>query len=107
MQNAANQDSLALSNSPIDGLGSIVSEMISLIEHVQSGIGAIEVQIAREQQCSNRDNAANVIVLDDITPRYAKARYARASAALNACRASLSTALNILADKRSSRRVTC
>jgi len=103
MQNAANQDGLASSDSPIDGLGSIVSEMISLIEHVQSGIAAIEAEIVREQQCSNRDDAANVIVLDDLTPRYA-----RASAALNACRASLSTALNVLADKGSSRRrVVC
>jgi hypothetical protein len=102
MQNAANQDGLASSNSPIDGLGSIVSEMISLIEHVQSGIGAIEVQIAREQQCSNRDDAANVIVLDDVTPRYAKA-----SAALNECRTSLCTALNVLADKGSARRAIC
>jgi hypothetical protein len=102
MQDAANQDGLAPSNSPIDGLGSIVSEMISLIEHVQSGIAAIEAQIAREQQCSNPDDAANVIVLDDVTPRYA-----RASAALNACRAGLSTALNVLADKGSSRRVVC
>jgi hypothetical protein len=102
MQDAANQDGLAPSNSPIDGLGSIVSEMISLIEHVQSGIAAIEAQIAREQQCSNPDDAANVIVLGDVTPRYA-----RASAALNACRADLSTALNVLADKGSSRRVVC
>jgi hypothetical protein len=101
MQDAANQDGLAPSNSPIDGLGSMVSEMISLIEHVQSGIAAIEAQIVREQQCSNPDDAANVIVLDDVTPRY------RASAALNACRAGLSAALNVLTDKGSSRRVVC
>jgi DNA invertase Pin-like site-specific DNA recombinase len=107
MQSAANQDSLASSNSPIDGLGSIVSEMISLIEHVQSSMAAIEAQIVREQQCSNRADAANVIVLADVTPRYARARYARARAALNACRASLCTTLNVLAGKRSSRRVIC
>ena len=94
MQNAANQDGLASAASPIDGPGSIVSEVMSLIAHVQGGIAAIEPEIAREQFCSNPDDAANVIVLDDVTPRYAKA-----SAALNACRASLCTALNVLAEE--------
>jgi hypothetical protein len=88
--------------SPIDELGSIVSEMISLIEHVRGGIAAIEAEIMREQRCSIRDDVANVIVMNGVTPRYA-----RASAALNACRATLCTVLNVLAGKRTSRRVIC
>ena len=102
MQNSANQDGLASAENPIDGLDSIVSEMISLIEHVQGGIAAIEAEIVREHFCSNLDDAANVIILDDLTPRYAKA-----SAALNDCRTSLCTALNALSDKGSARRVIC
>jgi hypothetical protein len=105
MQNATNQDGLVSIESPIDELGSIVSEVISLIEHVRAGITAIEAEIVREQLCSNRDDATNAIVLADVTPRYARMRYARASAALNACRASLCTTLNVLAGKRLSRRV--
>lgn len=74
-------------------------DLITLIEHVQGSIAAIEVEIAREQFCSNPDNAANVIVLDDVAPRYTKA-----SAALNVCRASLSTAPRVLADSEGSAR---
>ena len=90
------------SNARWSGLGSIVHDLITLIEHVQGSIAAIEAEIAREQFCSNPDNAANVIVLDDVTPRYAKA-----SAALNVCRAGLSTALHVLADSKGSARAAC
>ena len=99
MQIAADHDGLASTEGGIGGLGSIVHDLITLIEHVQGSIAAIEAEIAREQFCSNPDNAANVIVLDDVTPRYAKA-----SAALNVCRASLSTALHVLADSKGSAR---
>jgi hypothetical protein len=102
MHNVTNQVGLVSIESPIDELGSIVSEIISLIEHVRGGIAAIETEFMREQRCSNRDDVVNVIVLNDVTPRYA-----RASAALNTCRASLCTAPNVLAGKRSSRRVIC
>ena len=67
--------------------------------HVQGSIAAIEAEIAREQLCSSPDNAANVIVLDDVTPRYAKA-----SAVLDVCRANLSTALHVLTDTKGSAR---
>jgi hypothetical protein len=79
--------------------GSIVCDLICLIEHVQGSIAAIEAEIAREQSCSNPENAGNVIVLDDVTPRYA-----RASVALNACRATLTAALHVVADDRGSAR---
>jgi hypothetical protein len=99
MQNAADHDGLASTEGGIGGLGSIVHDLITLIEHVQGSIAAIEAETAREQFCSNPDNAANVIVLDDVTPRYAKA-----GAALNVCRAGLSTALHVLADSKGSAR---
>lgn len=95
----ADHDGLASTEDGIGGLGSIVHDLITLIEHVQGSIAAIEAEIAREQFCSNPDNAANVIVLDDVAPRYAKA-----SAALNVCRASLRTAPRILADSKESAR---
>jgi hypothetical protein len=95
MQNAADQGSLAPVDSPIDGLGTIVRDLIGLVEHVQGSIAAIEAEIVREQFCSNAENAANVIVLDDVTPRYAKA-----NVALKACQASLATALHVLADSK-------
>ena len=87
------------SNARWSGLGSIVHDLITLIEHVQGSIAAIAAEIAREQFCSNPEDAANVIALDDVTPRYAKA-----SAVLNVCRASLNTALHVLADSKGSAR---
>ena len=95
MQNAAHQGSLAPVDGPIDGLGTIVRDLIGLVEHVQGSIAAIEAEIVREQFCSNAENAANVIVLDDVTPRYAKA-----NVVLKACQASLATALHVLADSK-------
>ena len=97
MQKTVEHDGSAPADGPLDGLGAIVGDLICLIEHVQSSIAAIEAEVAREQLCSNPENAGNVIVLDDVTPRYA-----RASAALNACRANLTTALHVLADNRGS-----
>jgi hypothetical protein len=70
MHNVTNQDGLVSIESPIDELGSIVSEMISLIEHVRGGIAAIETEIMREQRCSNRDDVVNVIIMNDVTPRH-------------------------------------
>ena len=99
MQNAADRDCPTSTEGGIGGPGSIVRDLITPIEHVQGSIAAIEAEIAREQLCSNPENAANVIVLDDVTPRYAKA-----SVALNVCRAGLGTALHVLADSKGSAR---
>ena len=99
MQKAAEHGGSACAGGPVDALSAIVCDLICLIEHVQGSIAAIEAEIAREQLCSSPENAANVIVLDDVTPRYA-----RASAALNACRTSLYTALHVFADNRDAAR---
>lgn len=81
-----------------DGHHSIVSELVSLIEHVQTGMKQLEAAIARECAPGNQDAAGNVFVLDDVTPRYVKA-----NAALNACNASLGVALHHLLDARTPR----
>jgi hypothetical protein len=99
MQKTEEHSGSVSSDGPLDGLGSIIGELICLIGHVQGTIAAIEAEIAREQSCSNPENAGNVTVLDDVTPRYV-----RAGAALNACRASLATALRVLADNNGSAR---
>ena len=76
-----------------DGHPSIVSEMVSLIEHVQAGMKQLEAAIAGESAPGNQDAAGSVFVLDDVTPRYMKA-----NAALNACHAGLGVALHFLLD---------
>ena len=78
-----------------DGHHSIVSELVSLIEHVQAGMKQLEAAIIRESTPGNQDAAGSVFVLDDVTPRYVKA-----SAALNACNAGLGIALRHLLDAR-------
>ncbi len=84
-----------------DGHQSIVSELVSLIEHVQAGVKQIEAAIARETASGNQDAAGNVFVLDDVTPRYVKA-----NTALNACSAGLGVALHQLLDAKASRHQT-
>jgi hypothetical protein len=79
-----------------DGFGTIVSDLISLVEHVLASIGLIDGAIAREIALGDGD-AAGVIVLDDVTPQYLKASHA-----LQACSASLDTALQSLLDARAS-----
>ena len=79
-----------------DSLGTIVSSLISLVEHVQTSIRMIDRAIARENSIGEPDTS-NVITLDDVTPRYLKA-----SQALNSCGASLDTALQSLLDARTS-----
>src|SRR5215470_10489306 len=74
----------------------ILSDLISLIEHVQGSIDLIEGAIARETSLGDGE-AGNVIVLDDVTPQYLKAGHA-----LHACNASLETALRSLFETKAS-----
>jgi hypothetical protein len=97
MSKTAEHGGSAPAEASFDGISAIVGDLLRLIEHVQSSIAAIEVELARELLCSSPEHTGNVIVLDDVTPRYA-----RASAALSACRATLTTALRVLADNRGS-----
>jgi len=71
----------------------IVSDLMSLIGHIQASMKLIEAAIAGEAPCGNQEVAADVVVLDDVTPRYL-----RANAALYSSEASLGAALHFLRD---------
>jgi len=74
---------------------------VTLIGQVQANIKLIESAIAGESAPGNQEVAANVIVLDDVTPRYATAH-----AALSTCSANLGLALHLLLDTRTSKHGT-
>lgn len=95
MQNAAGGGTSIETGSRDDSYHSIVAELAFLIEHVQASMKLIESAIASETSFGNHDIAANVAVLDDVTPRYLKA-----GAALKACDAGLGVALHFLLDAR-------
>jgi hypothetical protein len=101
MQNAEGSSVSARSNDRYDGSGSIVLDVESLIERVQASTGLVESAIAIESPLGHHEIAANVVVLDDVTPRYLNAR-----AALNTCRASLEVPLHLLLDSGTSQHGT-
>jgi hypothetical protein len=78
---------------PLDGRDEgfyiVASDLVSLIDRVQASIKLIET--AESQQVASEMDFADVVVLDDVTPIYAKA-----SAALYACNASLRAALQFM-----------
>jgi hypothetical protein len=86
---------IAIENDRNDAYRSVVSDVISLIEHVQASLRLIEQEIARETALGGQDTSANVVVLDDVTPPYV-----RTTAALNACDANLAIALQSLLDSK-------
>ena len=98
MQNAAGSDAVTQYESRNETYHSIVSELESLLEHIQSSMKRLEMAIAQEAVTGGQELAANVVVLDDVTPRYAKA-----SAALNRCNAGLGAALHFLQDSTTSK----
>ena len=93
MQNAARDNIAPASDSQNDACGTVVSELVNLIEHVQTSLRLIERAIACEMPLGSFESSANVIVIDDVSPRYTKA-----TAALQACDANLSIALCSLLD---------
>ena len=101
MQNAEGGSVSARSNDRHDSFGSIVLEIVSLLERVQAIAELVESAIAIESPRGHREIAANVVVLDDVTPRYLNAR-----AALNTCNASLEVTLHLLLDSGTSRHGT-
>jgi hypothetical protein len=70
---------------------SIVDDMMSLIEHVQASARLVESVIQRDIGAADGNDAADVVILDDVTPCYSAAREA-----LNACNAGLDAALQSL-----------
>ena len=97
MQNAAGFGTSAQSADRNDNYRAVASDLKSLIAHVQASIALIETAMASELPPGNQDSGANVVVLDDVTPRYV-----RASAALDTCNASLAGALHFLLDTMTS-----
>lgn len=91
MQNAADGDASVQTEAQNHGYGPVVSDLLALIEHVQASMQLIEAAIAREAPPGNQEVAANVIVLDDVTPRYAKVK-----SALSTCSAGLGVAVHLL-----------
>jgi hypothetical protein len=76
-----------------DAYHMVVSDLVSLIEHVQASLTLIEQAIAQEASLGSQET--DVIVLDDVTPPFVKA-----TAALNACDANLAIALHALLDSK-------
>ena len=101
MQNAAGSGTLGQSDGRNDSYHSVVSDLVSLIERVRASMELIESAIAAEAPPGDQETTTNVVVLDDVTPRYA-----RAHEALNTCNAGLGLALHVLLDTTTSRHET-
>jgi hypothetical protein len=101
MRNAASGDTEPDSRNDTHHV--VVSNLVSLIEHLEASTKLLELAIAREmadgaQEAGGQEDYDNVIVLDDVTPCYLKA-----NAALNACNAGLAVALDSLLDTNASK----
>jgi hypothetical protein len=95
MQNATGGGTAAPSEDRNDLHGAVVSDLLSLIESVRASMELIDAAVAGEVPLGYQEIATNVVVLDDVTPRYV-----RAQAALNSCEAHLGAALRFLLDTR-------
>lgn len=95
MQNAAAGGPAAASEDRSDLHRAIVSDLVCLIEHVRATTQLIEQACAGEAPLGYQETGTNIFVLDDVTPRYLRAR-----AALNNCEAHLGTALRAVLDTR-------
>ena len=93
MANAAADNFAVCSDDGSDPYSLIVTDLVALMGHVQASLKLIESAIAREALLAEQDTANNILVLDDITPRYFAA-----STVLKACDANLSAALERLLD---------
>jgi hypothetical protein len=71
----------------------LVEELQSLFERVHAVTRAVTTAIALEQATSGTAVEADIVVLDDVTPRYL-----RANSALAACNLHLGDALHFLKD---------
>lgn len=92
MQNAAGGGASVESEDRNEGR-KIAADLVVVIERVQTIVKLIETVIATEFRSEHQDIAANVVVLDDVTPRYIEAH-----AALDACGAGLRRTLHLLRD---------
>jgi hypothetical protein len=91
MHQAASNRLIVPSEVAHDSGDSLIKELQSLSERVRAVTRAINTAIALERISSSTDTAADVVVLDDVTPRYL-----RANSALQACNIHLDGALQFL-----------
>ena len=91
MQNGTVSGVPAQSGDGDDIYQAVIADLASLIERLQASLAMIESAVAAEASAALQEMAANVVVLDDVTPRYLKA-----GAALKACDAGLGVALHFL-----------
>ena len=96
MQNSEAGDAAVPFENRNDGLYLIVSDLVSLVDHVQASIRLIET--ATSQDCAGNQEFVEIVMLDDVTPLYALA-----GAALGACNTSLRAVLRFLLEVKSPR----
>ncbi len=103
MQDAAATFVPAQNDDRNDNHRSIVSDLMSLVEHVEAIKRLIEATIASEPPLEHQETDAGdeIVVLDDVTPRYIEA-----STALDVCRAGLGVALDLMMVAETSERGT-
>ena len=84
MQNAAGDSVAQAPHDQNAAYHAVVSDLVSLVEHVQNSLRLIEQTIARETSPETTpgspESSTNIVVLDDVSPRYMKA-----TTALQAC----------------------
>jgi len=97
MQNAAGDDVAQAPHDQDAAYHAVVSDLVSLVERVQNSLRLIEQTIAEETTPGSPESSTNIIVLDDVSPRYMKA-----AAALQACDVNLGIALRSLLDSSDS-----
>jgi hypothetical protein len=71
----------------------VVTDLVSLVEHVQNSLRRMEQMIVGETPPGSPESSTNIVVLDDISPRYMKS-----AAGLRACGVNLGIALRSLQD---------
>jgi hypothetical protein len=97
MQNAAGDGVAQAPHDQNAAYHAVVSDLVSLVERVQNSLRLIEQTIAEETTPGSPESSTNIIVLDDVSPRYMKA-----ASALQACDVSLGIALRSLLDSSDS-----
>lgn len=93
MQNAAGDGVAQAPHGPNDAYRAVVSDLVSLVEHVRRSLRLIEQTIARDTSPGSPESSIDLFVLDDISPRYMKA-----VVAVQACDVNLGIALRSLLD---------
>jgi hypothetical protein len=89
MQNATNDNPRSTIGN--ESCRSVVTNLATLIEHLEPSRKLLELAIVRENAHGGPDLHGEFVVLDDVTPCYRSA-----DAALNACNAALATTLRAL-----------